>query len=104
MHVSPVLPTDRREQIARRRLGTNLCFPATCAISFEYGIAKFDRTDLDFKRSLIDLSAETELLCTSAKLETVVDDMVVEHDATASIVPALRGVAMAVRATDVPCG
>lgn len=97
-----------------QRFRIDLCFLGTCAISIEHGIAGFNMADVDFKRGLIEVSAETALMLTNVKLETVaphrigwvtdIDHLVVEHDAPASIVAALRGAGTAVRTADTPGG
>jgi DeoR/GlpR family transcriptional regulator of sugar metabolism len=97
-----------------QRFRIDLCFLGTCAISIEHGIAGFNMADVDFKRGLIEVSAETALMLTSAKLETAapyrigwaadVDYLVVEHDAPLSIVGALRETGTAVRIADAPRG
>jgi DeoR/GlpR family transcriptional regulator of sugar metabolism len=96
-----------------QRYRIDLCFLGTCAISVEHGIAGFNMADVDFKRGLIEVSAETALMLTSAKLETAapyrigwianVDHLVVEHDAPASVVAALRETGTAVRIAKAPC-
>jgi DeoR/GlpR family transcriptional regulator of sugar metabolism len=96
-----------------QRFRIDLCFLGTCAISIENGIAGFNMADVDFKRGLIEVSAETALMLTSAKLETAapyrigwiadVDHLVVEHDAPASIVAALGETGAAVRIAKAPC-
>ena len=97
-----------------QRFRIDLCFLGICAISIEHGIAGFDMADVDFKRGLIEVSAETAMMLTSVKLEmaapyrigrvTDVDHLIVEHDAPASIVAALREIGTAVRIADAPRG
>jgi DeoR/GlpR family transcriptional regulator of sugar metabolism len=97
-----------------QRFRIDLCFVGICAISIEHGIAGFDMADVDFKRRLIEVSAETAMMLTSVKLETAapyrigrvtdVDHLIVEHDAPASIVAALRETGTAVRIADAPRG
>jgi DeoR/GlpR family transcriptional regulator of sugar metabolism len=96
------------------RFRFDLCFLGTCAISIEHGIAGFNMADVDFKRGLIEVSAETALMLTSAKLETAapyrigwaadVDYLVVENDAPPSIIAALREVETTVRIANAPRG
>jgi DeoR/GlpR family transcriptional regulator of sugar metabolism len=97
-----------------QRFRIDLCFLGICALSIEHGIAGFDLADVDFKRGLIDASGETAMMLTSVKLETTapyrigrvtdVGHLIVEHDAPASIVAALRETGMAVRTADAPRG
>ena len=97
-----------------QRFRIDLCFLGICASSIEHGIAGFDMADVDFKRGLIEVSAETAMMLASVKLETAapyrigritdIDHLIVEHDAPASIVAALREAGTAVRIADAPSG
>jgi DeoR/GlpR family transcriptional regulator of sugar metabolism len=108
--VGGCLGTRSIAEIQRFRI--DLCFLGTCAISVKHGIAGFNMADVDFKRSLIDVSAETALILTTAKLETTaphrigsvadVEHLVVEHDAPAAILAALRATGAAVRMANAP--
>jgi DeoR/GlpR family transcriptional regulator of sugar metabolism len=105
---------DARSIAEMQRFRIDLCFLGTCAISIEHGIAGFNMPDVDFKRGLIEVSIETALVLTNAKLETAapyrigwlsdVDHLVVEHDAPVSIIAALRETGTAVRIANPPCG
>jgi DeoR/GlpR family transcriptional regulator of sugar metabolism len=97
-----------------QRFRIDLCFLGTCAISIKHGIAGFNMADVDFKRGLIEVSAERALILTNAKLETTaphriasvadVDHLVVEHDAPIPILAALRETGTAVRIANAPRG
>jgi DeoR/GlpR family transcriptional regulator of sugar metabolism len=97
-----------------RRFRIDLCFLGACAISVEHGLAGFDMADVDFKRSLLDVSETAALMVTNAKLETAapfcigslsdVAHLVVEHDAPPPIVSALRATGAAIRIAGIPRG
>jgi DeoR/GlpR family transcriptional regulator of sugar metabolism len=97
-----------------RRFRIDLCFLGACAISVEHGLAGFDMADVDFKRSLLDVSETAALMVTNAKLETAapfcigslsdVAHLVVEYDAPPPIVSALRATGAAIRIAGVPRG
>ena len=95
-----------------RRFRIDLCFLGACAISVEHGLAGFDMADVDFKRSLLDVSVTAALMVTNAKLETAapfrigslsdVAHLIVEHDAPQPIVSALRATGAAIRIAGAP--
>jgi DeoR/GlpR family transcriptional regulator of sugar metabolism len=97
-----------------QRFQIDLCFLGACAISVEHGIAGFDITDTDFKRSALELSAATALMVTNAKLETAapyrighiaeLEHLILEHDAPAAIVDALQGSGALIHRGDAPRG
>ncbi|PTX49588.1 DeoR family transcriptional regulator [Gemmobacter caeni] len=92
--------TDARAQAALALYRFDLCFLGACALSQKQGLAGFDLADVDFKRQLIDRSAETALMMTTAKLETTapyaiagldaVADYILAADAPAPVADALR--------------
>jgi len=103
---------DARSIAEMRRFRIDLCFLGACAFSLEHGIAGFDIADVDFKRSLLDVSANAALLLTSSKIGTSaafhigpvtdVAHFVFEHDAPASVLSALRRTGADIRIADAP--
>lgn len=83
-----------------RRCRVDLAFLGACAVSMREGLGGFDMADVDFKRTLLDISAAVALMLTNAKVETAapfricatgrVDHYVLEADAPPSFVSALR--------------
>jgi DeoR/GlpR family transcriptional regulator of sugar metabolism len=83
-----------------RRFNIDLCLLGTCALSVKTGVAGFSAEDVDFKRGLLEQSAQTAVLVTNEKLETVaphivgpfngIRHVVVEHDTPSSVLAAMR--------------
>lgn len=81
-------------------LNIDRCFLGVCAVSASGGIAAFDPSDAMFKRTLIAASRQVAVLVISDKLETRaphrvaavcdIGPLVVEHDAPAASVAALK--------------
>ncbi|MCE6969916.1 DeoR/GlpR family DNA-binding transcription regulator [Cereibacter sphaeroides] len=90
----------------------DLCFLGACAMSPEHGLAGFELDDVEFKRRLVAVSAATVLMMTTAKLATsapfaiarVADltHVVLEHDAPAGVVEALRSAGIDLRSAAAP--
>lgn len=103
---------DARSIAELRRFRIDLCFLGACAMSVENGLAGFDMADVDFKRSLLDVSANAALMLTTAKIETSapfhigpVTDIacfVFEHDAPVEVLSALRRIGAEIRVADAP--
>lgn len=103
---------DARATAELRRFRFDLCFLGACAMSVENGLAGFDMADVDFKRSLLDVSTTSALLLTSTKLRTSapfhigpvtdVGHFVFEHDAPVEVLSALRRLGAGIRVADAP--
>lgn len=103
---------DARAIAELRLFRVDLCFLGACAMSVEKGIAGFDMADVDFKRGLLDVSAKAALMLTSTKIGTsapfhigpVTDiaHFVVDHDAPADALVALRRTGADIRVADAP--
>lgn len=97
-------------ELARFRF--DLCLLGACALSGEEGLAGFDLAEVEFKRRLIEVSAATTLMMTNAKIGTAapfaiarvsdISHLVLEHDAPARTVAALRGAGPRVLIADAP--
>ena len=91
---------DARSIAELSRFRIDLCFLGACAMSVENGVAGFDMADVDFKRGLLDVSANAALMLTNAKIGTsapfhigpITDlaHVVLEHDAPVDVLSALR--------------
>lgn len=103
---------DARALAELRRFRIDLCFLGACALSSQNGLAGFDLDDVDFKRGLLEGSAATAVMMTSAKIGTTapfvigplaaVTHVILEEDAPAEIVAALRAAGTEVRTAAVP--
>jgi len=95
-----------------RRFRFDLCVLGACAMSVENGLAGFDMADVDFKRSLLEVSMNVALLLTTTKLGTAapfhigpvadVAHIVLEHDAPVEVVSALQRLGVEIRVADAP--
>jgi DeoR/GlpR family transcriptional regulator of sugar metabolism len=91
---------DARSIAEMRRFHIDLCFLGVCAMSVANGITGFDMADVDFKRSLLEVSATAALMLANTKIETSapfrigsitdIHHLVVEHDAPATVISALQ--------------
>ena len=105
---------DARSIAELRRFRIDLCFLGACAMSVEHGIAGFDMADVDFKRSLLEVSANAALMLTNTKVGTSapfhigpvtdVAHFVFEHDAPVEVLAALRRLGTDIRVADAPDG
>ncbi len=103
---------DARALAELRRFRFDLCFLGACALSVQNGLAGFDMDDVDLKRRLLEVSAATALMMTNAKLETSapfaigpvsdIAQVVLEHDAPAEVVSALRAMGADLRIAEAP--
>jgi DeoR/GlpR family transcriptional regulator of sugar metabolism len=103
---------DARAITELRRFRFDLCFLGACAMSVENGVAGFDMGDVDFKRSLLDVSTTAALLLTNTKIGTSapfhiapatdIDHPVLEHDAPVDFLFALRRMGAEIRVADAP--
>jgi DeoR/GlpR family transcriptional regulator of sugar metabolism len=103
---------DARSIGELRRFRIDLCFLGACAMSVENGIAGFDMADVDFKRSLFDVSTNAALMLTNTKIGTsapfhigpVADiaHFVLEHDAPVDVLSALRRMGAEIRVAGTP--
>ena len=103
---------DARSIAELRRFRIDLCFLGACAMSIEDGLAGFDMADVDFKRSLLDVSTHATLLLTTTKLQTSapfhigpvtdVAHFVLESDAPVEVLAALRRLGTDIRLADAP--
>jgi DeoR/GlpR family transcriptional regulator of sugar metabolism len=100
--VSPTVGgcVDGRALAEIGRFRFELCFLGACAISVDEGLAGFDLADVDFKRTLLEVSTSTVLMMTNTKINTSapfaiasvsdIQHYVLEHDASPQVVSALR--------------
>jgi DeoR/GlpR family transcriptional regulator of sugar metabolism len=103
---------DARSIAELRRFRFDLCFLGACAMSVENGLAGFDLADVDFKRSLLDVSANVALMLTNTKVGTSapfhigpvtdVAHFVFEHDAPAEVLSALQRLGAEIRVAGAP--
>jgi DeoR/GlpR family transcriptional regulator of sugar metabolism len=103
---------DARSIAEMRRFQIGLCFLGACALSVKNGIAGFDLADVDFKRSLLEVSASVAVMLTSTKIETSapfrigtitdIDHFIVERDAPRAVISALKRSGVEVRIADAP--
>jgi DeoR/GlpR family transcriptional regulator of sugar metabolism len=91
---------------AVQRLNFDRCFLGICAFSASEGVGAFNADDAAFKRALLEVSHETAVLSTNAKLETRaryrvapisrISFLVVEHGADVAGLEAIRATGLAV--------